>query len=59
MCSGSGSPLASLSFEQRNTKLPDVISLSPYFKLSSFNETGISTKRIITAPPVLHLAFRL
>jgi len=34
---------ASSSFEQQNTKLPNVISLPPYFKLSTYIRTGIRT----------------
>jgi ABC-type uncharacterized transport system permease subunit len=33
--SGSGSPLALLPFEPQNTKLPDVLFLTPYFKSTS------------------------
>jgi len=58
MVSGSGLPQAPLSFEQRNTLLPDVISLSPYFESSSFISAGTLYKRIVTAPPVHSLILR-
>ena len=40
MDSGSGLPQATLSFEQHNTILPDVLSLTPYFKSSSIVGVG-------------------
>jgi len=43
--SGSGPSLASLPFEPRNTKLPDVLSLTPYFKISSLNRFGDQIQR--------------
>ena len=58
MDSGSGLPQAPLSFEQQNTKLPDVISLSPYFESSSFISVGTLYKRIVTAPPVHSLILK-
>jgi hypothetical protein len=58
MDSGSGLPLAPLSFEQQNTILPDVISLSPYFESSSIIDVGTSYKRIVTPPRVHSLTLR-
>jgi len=58
MDSDSGLPQAPFSFEKRNTKLPDVISLSPYFESSSFISVGTLYKRIVTAPPVHSLILR-
>ena len=52
MVSSSGLPPAPLSFEQQNTKLLDVLSLTPYFESSSFISVGTLYKRIVTAPPV-------
>ena len=40
MDSGSGSSPALSPFEEQNTILPDVISLSPYFKSSSIEGVG-------------------
>jgi hypothetical protein len=58
MDSGSGLPQAPLSFEQQNTKLPDVISLSPYFEPSSIISVGTLYKRIVTPPRVHSLTLR-
>jgi hypothetical protein len=58
MDSGSGLPQAPLSFEQQNTKLPDVISLSPYFESSSIISVGTLYKRIVTPPRVHSLTLR-
>ena len=40
MDSGSGSSPALFPFEEQNTKLPDVLSLTPYFKSSSIEGVG-------------------
>jgi hypothetical protein len=49
---------ASFPFEKQNTKLPDVISLSPYFEKSSFIGFGKHYKRIVTTPLVHCLILR-
>ena len=41
MGSGSGLPLAPPTFGRENTKLPDVLSLAPYFKSSSIVGIGV------------------
>jgi len=58
MGSSSGLPPAPLSFEQRNTILLDVLSLTPYFESSSFISVGTLYKRIVTAPPVHSLILK-
>ncbi len=46
------------SFERGNTKLPNAISLLPYFKLSSYKSVGTKLVRNVTAPPVHILTLR-
>ena len=58
MVSSSGLPPAPLSFEQQNTKLLDVLSLTPYFESSSFISVGTLYKRIVTPPRVHSLTLR-
>ena len=58
MGSSSGLPPAPLSFEQQNTLLPDVLSLTPYFESSSLSSFGKLVQRIVTAPPVHSLILR-
>ena len=45
-------------FEKQNTELPDVLSLTPYFELSSFIGFGKHYKRIVTTPFVHNLILR-
>ena len=54
--SGSGLSMDSPPFEPRNTKLPDVLSLTPYVKISSMNRIGVQIQRLITTPLVHQLA---
>ena len=58
MDSGSGSSPALSPFEEQNTILPDVISLSPYFESSSNIGFGKLYTRIVTPPRVHSLNLR-